>query len=84
MSSPKSTLKAMPKSMSKPMSKPAPQSAPKHFWIFIIAAGIELLVGLGVSVWVGMSHSWLYAALLAVGFFISANVMFMIAYKKLG
>lgn len=59
-------------------------AAPKNFWIFVIAGVIELLVGLGMSVYVGTSFSWLYGGLLALGFFLSANVLFMIAIKKLG
>ena len=59
-------------------------AAPKNFWMFLFAGLLELLLGLGFSVYVGLSHSWAYAALIALGFFVSANVMFMIAFKKLG
>ncbi|HEY9843240.1 MAG: hypothetical protein ACAI44_10270 [Candidatus Sericytochromatia bacterium] len=59
-------------------------ASPRNFRMFILAGALELLLGLGFSVFVGLTHSWVYAAIIAVGFFISANVMFMIAYKKLG
>lgn len=59
-------------------------AAPKNFWLFIIIGVLDLVVGLGMSVVVGMSHSWALAMLLGVGFFLTANLMFMLAMKKLG
>lgn len=59
------------------------KSAPKHFWIFVLAGALELCLGLGFSIFVGMSHSWLYAMIIALGFFVTANILFMIAFKKI-
>lgn len=58
-------------------------SAPKNFWIFVIAGVIELIVGLGTSIYISMTQSWTLGIVLALGFFMSANMMFMIAYKKI-
>ena len=59
-------------------------AAPKNFWLFIIIGVLDLVVGLAMSVIVGMTHSWPLAMVLGMGFLITANLMFMLAMKKLG
>ncbi len=49
----------------------------------IVVAAIELLTGLGLSLWVGTHVSWTSAALLGLSFFVSANVLFWLGFKKL-
>lgn len=58
-------------------------SRPKNFTLFVFAGLLELVVGLGFSIFIGLTHSWLYGLLLAGGFFISANLMFLLAWRKL-
>lgn len=59
------------------------QKAPRNFWIFLFAGIAELLVGMLMTVFVGLSHSWAFALLIGLGFFVSANLMFLFAYRKL-
>ena len=58
-------------------------NAPRNFWIFVFAGVLELIVGLGMAAFVGMTNSWTLGLLIACGFFVSANVMFVFAFKKL-
>lgn len=58
--------------------------AQRNFWLFLGVGFVDLIVGLALSVYTGLSHSWFLAGILGVGFFASANLMFYLAYKKLG
>lgn len=55
----------------------------RNFWLFLAVGLLDLGVGLGVSIYVGLSHSWQIALVLAIGFFVSANLMFYFAFQKL-
>lgn len=42
----------------------------------------ELLIGLGVSVYIGLKISWTFALFIALSFFVSANALFFLALKR--
>ena len=58
--------------------------APKNFLKLIFFGVLDLFVGLAVSLYIGITQSWLLGFVLALGFFVSANVLFYAAYRKLG
>lgn len=53
-----------------------------NFWIFLVGGFIELTIGLGISLFIGLTQSKMIGLVLATGFFISANFMFFMAYKR--
>lgn len=57
--------------------------APKNFWLLIFIGVLDLLCGLVLSIYVGLSQSLFLGAILAMGFFVSANTLFYFAYRKL-
>lgn len=57
-------------------------SAPSNFWLLIGIALLDLLVGGALAIFIGFNHSWLYAGILGLGFFISANILFAVAWQK--
>jgi len=58
-------------------------SPPRNFWLLIGIAVLDLIVGGALALFVGLNHSWFYAALLAAGFFASANILFVVAWQKI-
>ncbi|MBF2052431.1 MAG: hypothetical protein IGS03_03075 [Candidatus Sericytochromatia bacterium] len=63
--------------------KTLPGAQRRNFWLFLMVGVLDLLIGLSVSVYIGLSQSWLLAMILALGFFMSANLMFYFALQKL-
>lgn len=57
---------------------------PRNFWLFIFVGLLDLILGLGLAIYTGISQSWLLGGIIALGFFCSANFLFYMAYKKLG
>ena len=49
----------------------------------MLAAAGELLIGLVLSLWIGTQVSWTWALALGLAFFVSANVLFWLGFKKL-
>lgn len=43
---------------------------------------LELTIGLGVSLFIGLTQSKLLGLVLATGFFLTANFMFYMAYQR--
>lgn len=65
------------------MNRQMPGAQRRNFWLFVMVGVLDLLIGLGVSVYIGLSQGWLLAMILALGFFMSANLMFYFALQKL-
>lgn len=53
-----------------------------NFWIFLVGGFLELTVGLGVSLFIGLTQSKMLGLVLATGFFLTANFMFYMAYQR--
>lgn len=58
-------------------------SGPRHFWLLVGVGLLDLLLGLALSIFVGLKISLLMAGVVALSFFISANTFFYLAYRKL-
>lgn len=65
------------------MNRQMPGAQRRNFWLFVMVGVLDLLIGLGVSVYIGLSQGWLLGMILALGFFMSANLMFYFALQKL-
>jgi len=49
---------------------------------FMLAGVAELIIGLILSLVIGIQVSWTWALIMAATFFISANILFFLALKK--
>ncbi len=56
--------------------------ARNNFWLFLVGGFVELTIGLALSLFVGLTQSWIWGLVLATGFFITANFMFFMAYQR--
>lgn len=51
-------------------------------WMYFAAGAGELLIGLALSLYIGIQISWGWALILALTFFVSANVLFFQGLKR--